>query len=277
MPRAPRQLAPVHARSGRAYLNLGCGRHYSTEWTNVDLLRDEHVVRHSLTEPLPYASATFAGVYSSHAIEHLRPEECTRLVAEIHRVLEPGGVVRLATPDLERICIEYLDRLTAAADAPRPEQWRRYRWITLELLDQMVREEPGGTMLRALSAGEVDRTDVEARLGDELAVAAKPTAYARLARLGPAEIARRVADRARGQVWPPARDPRRTGEAHKWMYDRVSLRRLLETAGFEAFAVTTFNSSRIPEWERFDLDRSGLDPSRARKPDSIFVEAAKPA
>jgi len=48
--------------------------------------------------PCPDESA--AAVYSSHMIEHLDRAEARVFLAEARRVLRPGGVLRIAAPDL---------------------------------------------------------------------------------------------------------------------------------------------------------------------------------
>lgn len=60
-----------------------------------------------LTKPLPFDDETVSAVFSSHVFEHLFPDEIKRLVAEIRRVLVPGGVCRVVVPDLERVMTQY--------------------------------------------------------------------------------------------------------------------------------------------------------------------------
>lgn len=68
-----------------------------------------------ITKPLPFADASVAAVFSSHVFEHLFMDEVHRLVAEIHRVLAPGGVCRVVVPDLEKI--------VAAFDPNNPDEF----------------------------------------------------------------------------------------------------------------------------------------------------------
>jgi SAM-dependent methyltransferase len=260
-------LTPSRAADGGVLLNVGAGGHVSTEWTNIDLADAPHVIRHDVRRGLPFAAGTFDAVYASHVLEHLNPADGEALVVEARRVLKRGGVLRLAVPDLERTARAYLERLDAAADADDP----RYRWIKLELLDQLVRDRSGGLMLDALREGTVDARDVSERVGDELlqAVSAPPAGDG--SRLRTTVLATGPGRRLRTFLLA-RRDPRRLGEVHRWMYDRVDLVALLRRQGFSDAAPTTHDVSQIPGWERYLLD-STPDGTRPRKPDSLFVEA----
>ncbi|MCX5416002.1 methyltransferase domain-containing protein [Streptomyces sp. NBC_00059] len=59
-------------------------------------------------DPLPFADHTFEWVYAEHFVEHLSPAEGIQWLREVGRVLVPGGVVRLTTPDLRRYLQSYL-------------------------------------------------------------------------------------------------------------------------------------------------------------------------
>ena len=86
-------------------LQLGTGHNVLPGWLNTDV----HVFRRGIVEyldathPFPIPAASFDFVYSEHQIEHIPLEAGDRMLAECFRVLRPGGVVRIATPDLERI------------------------------------------------------------------------------------------------------------------------------------------------------------------------------
>jgi ubiquinone/menaquinone biosynthesis C-methylase UbiE len=56
---------------------------------------------------IPCADGSAAAVYSSHMIEHLDRGEARAFLAEVRRVLAPGGVVRIAAPDLSLLVQEY--------------------------------------------------------------------------------------------------------------------------------------------------------------------------
>jgi SAM-dependent methyltransferase len=81
-------------------LNLGCGtRGLHPDMINVDAAAFPHVdVQADLDARLPIVSGSVDAVVSIAVLEHLK--EPARLVAEIARVLKPGGICYLATPFL---------------------------------------------------------------------------------------------------------------------------------------------------------------------------------
>ena len=54
---------------------------------------------HSMTDLSPYGDASFDLVYSGQSIEHVTEAEADGVLAEIHRVLRPGGFLALDTPN----------------------------------------------------------------------------------------------------------------------------------------------------------------------------------
>jgi predicted SAM-dependent methyltransferase len=65
------------------------------------------IVRADVRRGLPYPNGSARYVYSSHMIEHLARWQGLALVRECARVLQPGGFLRLATPDLALIVEDY--------------------------------------------------------------------------------------------------------------------------------------------------------------------------
>jgi predicted SAM-dependent methyltransferase len=62
-----------------------------------------------VTEPLPFGDATLDWAYAEHLVEHLRLGEAIDWLCEVRRVLRPGGVLRLTTPDLSRYTQAHAD------------------------------------------------------------------------------------------------------------------------------------------------------------------------
>lgn len=120
-------------------LNLGSGPHVANGWVSLDaswnawlarrpfvrsllnrlnLIPQHHndvgwptrgILVHDVRRGLPYRSGTVSSVFSAHFLEHLTPEEGRDLLAECHRVLVPGGQIRIIVPSLTKMCREYLE------------------------------------------------------------------------------------------------------------------------------------------------------------------------
>jgi predicted SAM-dependent methyltransferase len=58
--------------------------------------------------PLPFADACVDWVYAEHLVEHVSLTEGIGWLREVHRILAPGGLLRLTTPDLRRYVEGYL-------------------------------------------------------------------------------------------------------------------------------------------------------------------------
>ena len=118
---------PEHTKSGLAHyvplfgrgpvLELACGR-----GEFLELLRDAGVAAHGVDRDegmveaavaagldvqlgdalgwlRDHGTASVAGVFSAHFVEHVQPDELEEIVAESARVLAPGGVFVAATPN----------------------------------------------------------------------------------------------------------------------------------------------------------------------------------
>ena len=69
----------------------------------------------NLEQPLPLPDGSFDGVYSSFCLEHLSFRRVRVFIAEIYRILAPGGLAVLVTADTYEQCRK-------AAGTP-PEEW----------------------------------------------------------------------------------------------------------------------------------------------------------
>jgi len=61
-----------------------------------------------IRDGLPVASNTFDYVVSIHALQDLPYLDLLPALSELHRVLKPGGVLRLGLPDLDKALQAYL-------------------------------------------------------------------------------------------------------------------------------------------------------------------------
>ncbi len=149
-------------------VNLGCGSVWHPDWINLDVRPvSSEIQAWNAENGLSFDDGSVDGCYASHLLEHLSREDARRLLLECLRVLRSGGVLRLAVPDLEVIAREYLHVL-GRAQTGDPAAMKQYEWITLELLDQLVRVESGGEMGRYLRNQALQNADyVTARIGSE--------------------------------------------------------------------------------------------------------------
>lgn len=276
------------------YLNIGCGNRFHPQWNNIDIVSNSaDVVEYDITNGIPYDKNTFEVVYHSHVIEHIPYNQVQSFIEDCYRVLKPGGIIRIALPDLENITRLYLSSLENAIQHPSPENHSKYHWMKLELLDQMVRNQSGGMMKEYLAEESIDQTFIRSRIGFEaerifsqqqgnssslsqkigkfkqLSFTSKwrwikmiflDKIYTRIFLFGNARKAYQIGSFRIG------------GEVHQWMYDRYSIKILLEACHFKNVTIQTAFSSSIPNWEQYELD--GKD-SVVFKPDSLFVEAIK--
>jgi SAM-dependent methyltransferase len=59
--------------------------------------------------PLPFADASVDWVYAEHLLEHVTPRVAVGWLTEVRRILAPGGLLRLSTPDLAKYVEGYQD------------------------------------------------------------------------------------------------------------------------------------------------------------------------
>jgi hypothetical protein len=298
--RAADGTANLHIwREGQVYLQQK-GQTFLEQWNNLVFaavpgppLANTRYVDLS-TATLGFADETFDAVYVNHVFEHLTPSQGERCARQIFNALKPGGIWRVSVPDLEALCQHYLETLVAADSHPTRENAVRYRWAVMSIFEQMVRNRSGGLMQDAIEQGDYDDAQLRDLFGDMLRplVERRQSAGSRAAGAGhqprQARQRRSVTFRTvlsriywaartilgKPQPYTDRLDPRVTKEAVQWMYDRFSLRCLVERAGFEDVRQMDHVSSSIPGWPAYDFDRSNnggypLDPS-------VFIEGRKP-
>ncbi len=152
-------------------LNLGCGTKTSSRTTNIDwsiharlrrnlvgrrlaplllnqdrrelFLGMDDVLVHDLKKGIPAPDGSVDAVYHSHLLEHVDRDAVPAFLAEIWRVLRPGGVHRVVVPDLERYARDYLDSLERGLGDPQARG--RHDAKVSQMILQMVRREASGS------------------------------------------------------------------------------------------------------------------------------------
>lgn len=67
-----------------------------------------HFTQLDIAEPLPFEDGCLEWVYAEHLIEHVPLPTAVYWLGEVRRVLAPGGLLRLTTPDLGKYIEGYL-------------------------------------------------------------------------------------------------------------------------------------------------------------------------
>jgi predicted O-linked N-acetylglucosamine transferase (SPINDLY family)/predicted SAM-dependent methyltransferase/glycosyltransferase involved in cell wall biosynthesis/predicted O-methyltransferase YrrM len=102
-------------------LHIGCGDNIFEDWINIDIEATHPSVDliHDIRHQLPFDDGSCKFIYNEHVLEHLTVEEGLFFLKECHRVLQAGGVLRIAMPDLER-CVEKYSS----------ENWKDQDWLS---------------------------------------------------------------------------------------------------------------------------------------------------
>lgn len=94
-----------------AKLQIGCGAYPLKEWFNTDNSRSickDEIVYMDAGKPFPIPDNCFDYVYSEHLFEHLTFKQAKNMLKESYRILKEGGVMRIATPNLQFLVDLYL-------------------------------------------------------------------------------------------------------------------------------------------------------------------------
>lgn len=130
------------------YVNVGAGPFPLEGFLNLDVMAMPGGVRWDCRRSLPLADGAARGIRMEHFAEHLEPrEELPALLADCHRALVPGGIVRVIVPDLAAYVRAYLTPGLSGFEAlavpiPFPEdlptrmdvvafnfhQWHEHQW-----------------------------------------------------------------------------------------------------------------------------------------------------
>lgn len=85
-------------------LQIGAQGSPMNGWLNVDILpKTTDTAYMDATKRFPFSNETFDYIFAEHMIEHITFDEAQLMLNECFRVLKKGGVIRLATPNLDNL------------------------------------------------------------------------------------------------------------------------------------------------------------------------------
>lgn len=117
----------------------------------------DNILPHDLRKGIPFADESVSAVYHSHVLEHIDREHADGFMAEIHRVLRPGGLQRVVVPDLEVLVRRYLESLDGGSGNSA-----EHDDLVAGIIEQSVRREAQESALK----GPLRRRMENVALGD---------------------------------------------------------------------------------------------------------------
>lgn len=135
-----RRISEYLKEEGFKGLNVGCGKHPNVGWLNTDLLPSRRpwnplgeIERKfdfplDITGPLPFKDQCLHAIFGEEVIEHIDRLYVPGFFKEAFRVLTNDGVLRLTTPDLQKICSVYLGYTEGVTSSSFEPYWRSGDW-----------------------------------------------------------------------------------------------------------------------------------------------------
>jgi predicted SAM-dependent methyltransferase len=77
-------------------IQFGAGSLNIEGWLNLEQADAD------ITKPLPFADGDVDAVFAEMVCEHVTPREAWSFLDECHRILKPGGLIRIVIPDFVR-------------------------------------------------------------------------------------------------------------------------------------------------------------------------------
>lgn len=119
-----------------------------------------------LRRRFPFSDASFDNAFSAHVIEHLYRRDAKACLAEVRRVLCPGGLLRIGVPDLDRVVRSYDPRqperlLKAIYETDQERDKNRHHWMYNEVSLASLLAETGFGDIRRCAFREGDCPDLD--------------------------------------------------------------------------------------------------------------------
>ncbi len=79
----------------------------SSQYQFIKFARQNNIEYGNATKGLPFQDKSVDVIYSSHMLEHIDRTEAANFLLEAYRILRPGGIIRLALPDIKKQVEQY--------------------------------------------------------------------------------------------------------------------------------------------------------------------------
>ncbi len=101
-----------NAVEGKRFYNVGQSSFFHPAWTIVDYFKKSNgsivlpgnfAIHYDLMslQPMPVESSSAELIYTSHTLEHVTNEAVAFFLKDAYRMLKPGGIIRIVTPDIK--------------------------------------------------------------------------------------------------------------------------------------------------------------------------------
>jgi len=257
-----KRFVPKRASNNRVLINLGCGQRMHPEWNNVDFSVHARLRHFPTVAKLLHRSAIIS-------------DERFSAICNIDSNIIVWDLRKGIPFDDKTFDVVYHSHLLEHIDREESLSFLTECYCVLKL-GGVIRvvvpdlERLAKNYISSLQELDLSGPDLSRRHWHELTT---ENLFEQMVRKEPAmrkyqrPIVRFLERRILGYA-------RQTGEVHRWMYDRYSLRFLLEKSGFRSIQQVDAFTSQITDWEQFGLDVN-TDGSEY-KLGSLYFEAKRP-
>lgn len=93
----------------KKFLHIGCGYKYIPGFIHIDARKLPHVDYVTSADKLDmFQDNSVDLIYNCHILEHFERNDIEKVLEEWYRVLKPGGILRTAVPDFQKLVKVYL-------------------------------------------------------------------------------------------------------------------------------------------------------------------------
>jgi SAM-dependent methyltransferase len=258
--RLRRRLETRNFRCGKVALGERLDYGFPRGWIHIDWDKADHCVNLAEQPILPLEDGAAGLIFSAHLIEHLPQERLLVLLGECHRILKPGGRIRIECPDGEKLV-----DLFRRSD---PHMLSHFRSFRREKIVEKLGY-PDKYLEDHLSVlGELANYIVPGEWAHMPVYASREEFDARLNSLDLESFAEWCAS-----LLTP--EQRRSGGHQNILYFS-KVRRMMEEAGFRDVVKLDFGRTTIPGLELNTGSRASIQEKPHRAFYSLYVEATRP-